>query len=225
MPPEVSSNQPMPTAPTAVPAGFPTPGSSAESPDKEYVVAVLLSYAFGGFGVDRFYLGKVGTGIAKLLTFGGLGIWALIDFIMILFGSMKDKNGLPLRGYAEHGKLMKIIFGVLLGVSLLAIPLIIITMIAISIPALQQTANNTQIQLDLSSMAAALDQYDAQHHTYPTAIEFATGNSIHPADLRTIGLAMVTYKPTPMGCDAVKTLCTGFSIDLTYNGKQYHTTN
>lgn len=58
----------------------------------------------GGIGVDRFYLGKIGTGIAKLLTLGGLGIWTLVDLIITLTGNAKDKAGLPLAGYQEHKK-------------------------------------------------------------------------------------------------------------------------
>jgi len=47
----------------------------------------------GIFGVHRFYVGKVGTGIAMIFTLGGLGIWVLVDLIMILVGSFKDKEG------------------------------------------------------------------------------------------------------------------------------------
>lgn len=61
--------------------------------DKKKVTAALLCAFLGGLGVHRFYVGKVGTGILQLLTLGGLGIWALIDFIMILVGSFKDKEG------------------------------------------------------------------------------------------------------------------------------------
>lgn len=63
---------------------------------KSYVTALLLSFFFGLFGVDRFYLGHVGVGLGKLFTLGGLGIWALIDFILIATKNVKDSQGLPL---------------------------------------------------------------------------------------------------------------------------------
>ena len=48
-------------------------------------------------GIDRMYLGCYNTGVAKLLTFGGCGIWAFIDFIIILLGNYKDSDGRPLK--------------------------------------------------------------------------------------------------------------------------------
>ena len=60
---------------------------------KSFVTALLLSLFLGGLGVDRFYLGYTGLGIAKLLTFGGLGVWALIDFIMIAMRKVKAADG------------------------------------------------------------------------------------------------------------------------------------
>lgn len=63
---------------------------------KDWMVTLLLSIFVGGLGVDRFYLGYTGLGIAKLLTGGGCGIWWLIDLIMIVTGSMTDSNGMPL---------------------------------------------------------------------------------------------------------------------------------
>jgi len=56
------------------------------------LVAALLCWFLGVLGVHRFYVGKVGTGIAMIFTLGGLGVWALIDFIMILVGSFRDKE-------------------------------------------------------------------------------------------------------------------------------------
>jgi hypothetical protein len=67
----------------------------AEEP-KSWMVALLLSFFLGGFGVDRFYLGYTGLGIAKLLTLGACGVWSLIDFIMIVMNKMPDANGQPL---------------------------------------------------------------------------------------------------------------------------------
>ena len=65
--------------------------------DREFVTTALLSFFLGMLGVDRFYLGYKGLGIAKLLTLGGCGIWALIDFIMILTGKLNDADGRPLK--------------------------------------------------------------------------------------------------------------------------------
>jgi TM2 domain-containing membrane protein YozV len=63
---------------------------------KSYVTALLLSFFVGALGIDRFYLGYTGLGIGKLLTFGGLGVWALIDFILIAMRKVTDSSGNPL---------------------------------------------------------------------------------------------------------------------------------
>lgn len=65
--------------------------------DKGFVPAILLCLFLGGLGIHRFYVGKIGTGILMILTFGGLGIWTLIDLIMIIVGSFKDAEGRDLR--------------------------------------------------------------------------------------------------------------------------------
>lgn len=66
---------------------------TAGTPQKSQGTAFLLAYFLGIFGADRFYLGQTGLGIAKLLTCGGMGIWALIDLILIGMGKMKDAEG------------------------------------------------------------------------------------------------------------------------------------
>ena len=62
------------------------------SPKSRLAVA-LLAWFLGVFGAHRFYLGKTGTALLMLVTFGGFGIWALVDFILAVAGLMEDKEG------------------------------------------------------------------------------------------------------------------------------------
>ncbi|GAA1348352.1 Ltp family lipoprotein [Arthrobacter roseus] len=86
--------------------------------NKSFLVTWLLSLLLGILGIDRFYLGKVGTGILKLITLGGLGVWALIDLILVLANKTRDKQGLPLEGYDKNKKVALIVTGVLILLSI-----------------------------------------------------------------------------------------------------------
>ena len=87
--------------------------ASLNKSNKKFMTTWLLSLLLGVLGVDRFYLGKIVTGILKLLTFGGLGIWYLIDLIFILTNSMKDKKGYDLEGYTNDNKKIAIIITII----------------------------------------------------------------------------------------------------------------
>ena len=63
--------------------------------NKSKTIAGLLSFFLGYLGIDRFYLGYPGMGLLKLCTAGGFGVLAVIDFIMILTGSLRPANGTP----------------------------------------------------------------------------------------------------------------------------------
>lgn len=74
------------------------PAHAQPRSDKSFVAVLLLCLFLGGFGVHRFYVGKVGTGILTILTFFGFfGIWPTIDLIFIAIGQFKDSNGLPIK--------------------------------------------------------------------------------------------------------------------------------
>jgi len=60
---------------------------------KSKTTALVLCLFLGYLGAHRFYAGRIGSGVAQLLTGGGLGIWALWDFIQILRGKFADAQG------------------------------------------------------------------------------------------------------------------------------------
>lgn len=61
--------------------------------DKRILPAFLLCFFLGVFGAHRFYVGKIGTAIAQIFTFGGLGFWALADLIILATANFKDSQG------------------------------------------------------------------------------------------------------------------------------------
>jgi TM2 domain-containing membrane protein YozV len=79
--------------------------SSSEISPKSRLAAVLLCLLLGVFGAHRFYVGKIGTGILMLITFGGFGIWALIDLIFVIVGSFRDKEGRLVFRWTEPGSM------------------------------------------------------------------------------------------------------------------------
>ncbi|KTC91219.1 DUF4864 domain-containing protein [Fluoribacter dumoffii] len=64
-----------------------------EKQQKSPITAFVLALIFGTFGIHRFYLGKIKSGLLMLLTLGGLGIWYLVDLILLVTNKFEDKNG------------------------------------------------------------------------------------------------------------------------------------
>lgn len=114
------------TAP-APPAAWAQPIQYAAQPDfaasptgpKSFVTTWLLAGLLGFLALDRFYLGKIGTALLKLVTFAGFGIWWLIDLILVLAGGQRDKQGFPLAGYEANKKAAWVITGAVVALWLM----------------------------------------------------------------------------------------------------------
>ena len=97
---------PVPPPPPAAPGAYSATGiamhpdgkpafdaSGRPTSPKSRLAAAILAWFLGFLGIHRFYVGKIGTAILMIVTLGGLGIWVLIDFIIIVIGNFKDKEG------------------------------------------------------------------------------------------------------------------------------------
>jgi len=107
---------------------------------RHFLAVFFLSFMWGMFGVDRFYMGLVGTGILKLITLGGFGFWALIDIALIMTGALKDKQGRDMLQVAEYKKFAGktvLWFAIILGATVLITGLLGILSVYTLITALQ----------------------------------------------------------------------------------------
>lgn len=78
----------------------PPPEHEPEISERSRGVALALGFFGGFFGLHRFYVGKPQSGVAMILTIGGLGVWWLYDMVLLATGEFRDADDLPLRNWA-----------------------------------------------------------------------------------------------------------------------------
>ncbi|MGV9001416.1 MAG: NINE protein [Candidatus Saccharimonadaceae bacterium] len=110
------------------------------SKQRHFLAVFFISFMWGVFGVDRMYLGKWGTGILKLITLGGFGVWVIVDLWLIMAGTMRDKQGREMLQFLEYKSFANktvLIFAAVLGIVILINGLALLF-------AIEQFINNAQ---------------------------------------------------------------------------------
>lgn len=175
----------------------PTPIAS-ETSDKSFVVTWLFAWLLGIFGVDRFYLGKIGTGIAKLLTLGGLGVWVLVDLIITLTQNATDAHGRKVRGHGKQPMIAWIVTGVVVALGLLVnganaatTAADLTSTAAVSRPAAEAPADEPVVEAEAEeAVAAPVDDR--------AVVQTVTGKPVSEAraELESAGFALVAPEGT-----------------------------
>lgn len=118
--------------------------SDQDKSEKSAVTTLLLCMFLGALGIHRFYVGKVGTGILMLLTGGGLGIWTLVDLVLIASCHFTDSKGKYLvfsRGRASPLKLILLIVGSIVA-ALVAYVILLVTLLVCFTSSMMDTVRN-----------------------------------------------------------------------------------
>nr|WP_198519630.1 MULTISPECIES: Ltp family lipoprotein [unclassified Microbacterium] len=192
--PPPSAPQLPPTGGPTAPGGYPPPPALATPPpsgvasasDKSFIATWLLSWLLGILGVDRFYLGKVGTGIAKLVTLGGLGIWYLIDLIITLTGNATDREGRKVRGRGKEPIIAWSVTGAVFLIGLIG-----------------NIANGATSQSPVPATSSALEQADESSAPADTraAIPTLTGKTVAEARTSAEEAGFILVVPEGTGDD------------------------
>lgn len=208
--------------------------TTEENPEKSYLVALLLSYMLGTFGADRFYLGKIGTGILKLVTLGGLGIWHAVDILLIAFNKLHDKDDKrPLEGYAKNRSWVKILAIVLIVFNVLIIGgilLMLILTIFTTHGGIQSKARDTERQVDIRSIQGQLERYYSEKFYYPTLSDI-NNSSFRSTNFSGLDdtafqdprgsqtslsavpvIHQYAYQPAPLNCDNGSVMCMSYTL-------------
>lgn len=210
-------------------------------PGKYYRTAFILSIFLGYFGVDRFYLGKIGTGVLKLLTFGGFGIWYIIDVYLIAHGKLLDEKDHPLIGAGDPDGTIRLLSTIYLWVQVAAFilstiyfVLAVIVTVANVVTGGLGTPSVSSNQMGDSNTPVVTDVDNQKYIAVQLAVDFTDqglwasypGTAAGRAEIAAVSQMNqnaegIRYTALPKGCGpTTSTPCQSFTLSLTEAGNE-----
>lgn len=144
------------------------PSESSKSSKATFLFCIFL----GMFGVHRFYVGKIWTGLLMLISLGAFGVWVVIDLILIVKNKFKDKKGSSItltHNLSPRTETILVIGAIMLWFALFFASLATITMVstkALSTKALITVANNQLTALQTGQMDQAYSYTSKDYQKY-----------------------------------------------------------
>lgn len=171
--------------PTHAPGSRP---ASVKPKGNSWLTTFVFAWFLGGFGVDRFYNGRIGLGIGKLLTGGACGLWSLVDVLLLLFKKYQDAQG----NYLRPAKRSHMVIALsIVGAGILMMIILMVSVVQqtkSAVAGFKETAQRIECMNNLKQIGLAFRQWGLDHNDqFPFNVSAAKGGTLEYCQRATDG--------------------------------------